>query len=90
MDAVTAEKLGLINWVVPDAGLEEKTAGIVASLLRTAPAALASTKATLNASFNNTLASHAAAEPLAVGQCVMAPEFLENVRAFTERRKKAK
>ena len=88
MDAPTAAELGLVNWVVPNDKLEEKTAHVIRALLGIAPVALARTKATLNRSFNNTLADHAAEEPLDAGLCVMAPEFLQNIRGFTERRKK--
>jgi len=90
MDAHTAATLGLVNWVVPDEQLEAKTQSVIRSLLATAPVALARTKATLNNSFKNTLADHAAEESLDAGLCVMSPEFLNNVRAFTERRKKSR
>jgi 2-(1,2-epoxy-1,2-dihydrophenyl)acetyl-CoA isomerase len=90
IDAPTAAELGLINWVVPDNKVEEKTVSVLRSLLSMAPIALARTKAALNNSFRNTLASHAAEESLDVGLCVMAPEFLNNVRAFTGRRNSSK
>lgn len=87
MDAQTAADLGLVNWVVPDDQLEAQTDSLVRRLVGMAPIAIARTKAALNNSFNNTLAQHQAEEPLDVQRCVMAPEFINNVRAFVERRR---
>lgn len=88
ISATTAVEIGLVNWVVSDDGLETKTQEVVRRLVAMSPVALARTKARLNSSFNNTLADHAAAEPLDVGACVMAPDFLHNVQAFVARRRK--
>jgi 2-(1,2-epoxy-1,2-dihydrophenyl)acetyl-CoA isomerase len=87
MDAQTASDLGLVNWVVADDRLEEETVNVARRLAGMAPVAIARTKSALNRSFNNTLAEHAADEPLDVSLCVKAPEFMNNVRAFAERRR---
>lgn len=87
MDAETAADLGLVNWVVPNDQLESRTESVVRRLVGMSSIAVARTKAALNNSFNNTLAQHAAEEPLDVQRCVMAPDFITNVRAFVERRR---
>jgi 2-(1,2-epoxy-1,2-dihydrophenyl)acetyl-CoA isomerase len=86
MDAQTAADLKLINWLVPDADLEEKTLDVLNRLSGYSAIALDRTKAVLNRSFNNSLAAHAAEESLEVGRCVMDPAFISNVRAFTQRK----
>jgi 2-(1,2-epoxy-1,2-dihydrophenyl)acetyl-CoA isomerase len=86
MDAKTALDLGLVNWVVPDAELEQRTEAVVAKLVKTPATALALTKATFNAAWNESLSDHFVQEARDVGQCVTAPDYPERVRAFIERR----
>jgi 2-(1,2-epoxy-1,2-dihydrophenyl)acetyl-CoA isomerase len=86
MDAKTALDLGLVNWVVPDADLEARTEAVVAKLVKTPATALALTKATINAAWNESLSEHFVQEARDVGQCVTASDYPERVRAFIERR----
>ena len=85
MDAKTALDLGLVNWVVPDAELEARTAALVARLVKTPAKALALTKATFNNAWNESLGDHFLQEARDVGACVMAPDYPARVRAFVER-----
>jgi 2-(1,2-epoxy-1,2-dihydrophenyl)acetyl-CoA isomerase len=87
MTAEDAGQLGLVNWVVPDGELEQQTEAVIQRLLRTSPIALARTKSSLNKSFTNTLAEHAAQEAVDIGLCVSGPDFMNNVRAFVERKR---
>jgi 2-(1,2-epoxy-1,2-dihydrophenyl)acetyl-CoA isomerase len=87
MDAPTAMELGLINWVVPDARLDEETEKLAARLARMPAVAIARTKATLNDSFRNSLTDHFLDEALDVGRCVSQPAFADNVRAFMDRKR---
>jgi 2-(1,2-epoxy-1,2-dihydrophenyl)acetyl-CoA isomerase len=87
MDAETARDLGLVNWVVADAELEPETAKLAARLKKMPALAVARTKATLNKSFQNTLAEHFFDEAQDVGACVSHPDFAANVRAFVERKR---
>jgi 2-(1,2-epoxy-1,2-dihydrophenyl)acetyl-CoA isomerase len=82
IDAATAERLGMVNWVVPDAELEAETEKLVARLKAMPVVALARTKATLNDSFHNTLADHFVDEARDVGLCVSHPDYGNAVRAF--------
>ena len=85
LDAATAEKLGVVNWVVADADLESETEKLLARLKTIPVVALARTKATLNDSFQNSLAEHFVDEALDVGRCVAQPDYALAVRAFVER-----
>jgi 2-(1,2-epoxy-1,2-dihydrophenyl)acetyl-CoA isomerase len=87
MDAQTAAELGLVNWVVADAELEEETRKLAARLEKMPPVALARTKATLNKSFQNSLTDHFLDEALDVGRCVSHPDFARSVRAFVDRKR---
>lgn len=87
MNAQTALDLGLINWVVPDAQLEEETDKLAQRLAKMPAVAISATKATMNEAFNNTLADHFLAEARDVGRCVSHPDFAKNVRAFVERKR---
>jgi 2-(1,2-epoxy-1,2-dihydrophenyl)acetyl-CoA isomerase len=87
MDARTAMELGLVNWVVADAQLEEETYQLAARLEKMPPVAIARTKATLNKSFQNSLTEHFLDEAQDVGRCVSHPDFARNVRAFVDRKR---
>lgn len=87
MDAQTAMKLGLVNWVVGDDELEEETEKLAARLARMPRVAIARTKAALNDLFHNTLSDHFLDEALDVGRCVSHPDFAVNVRAFMDRKR---
>jgi 2-(1,2-epoxy-1,2-dihydrophenyl)acetyl-CoA isomerase len=85
LDARTALDLGLINWVVPDDELEQRTDELLARLVKIPRIALARTKATINAAHTETLADHMVQEAHDVGACVREEDFSRNVRAFVER-----
>jgi 2-(1,2-epoxy-1,2-dihydrophenyl)acetyl-CoA isomerase len=86
-DAATAERLGLVNRVVPAAALEAETAKLAARLAAGPTAAYGRTKALLNASLTNTLETQLQREADAFARCASEPDFAEGVRAFVEKRK---
>jgi len=86
LSAVDAERLGLVNRVVPDAELD-KTAREWASRLATGPTrALALTKQLVNASLDADRATAFAAEAAAQEINMTTADAREGVRSFVERR----
>lgn len=86
-DAATAVSLGLVNRAVPLAELSHE-AELLASRLASGPAAaLARTKALLQASFDHSLDQQLAAEKRAFAACAAEPDFGEGLAAFAEKRK---
>jgi len=86
-DAVAAERLGLVNRVVPPGSLDVETAKLAARLAAGPTAAYARTKALLNGSLNATLESQLQREAEAFAQCASEPDFKEGLSAFIEKRK---
>jgi 2-(1,2-epoxy-1,2-dihydrophenyl)acetyl-CoA isomerase len=88
-DAATAERLGIVNRVVPAASLEAETTRI-ANRLATGPTAVyARTKALLNGSLNSTLESQLQREAEAFARSASEPDFQEGLAAFIAKRKPA-
>ena len=86
-DAATAERLGLVNRVVPAAALEAETAKFAARLAAGPTTVYGRTKALLHASLQNSLESQLQREAEAFAQSASEPAFAESVRAFIEKRK---
>jgi 2-(1,2-epoxy-1,2-dihydrophenyl)acetyl-CoA isomerase len=85
--AVEAARLGLVNWVVPDADLAAKTHAIAERLAAGPAETFARTKALLQAAADRTLGEQLAAEAEAFSTNAMGWEFKEGVAAFVEKRK---
>lgn len=85
-DAETAQRLGLVNWVVPADDLEAETAKLAARLAGGPGHALGQTKALLNASFDNPLEAQLALEAESFAACAATQDFAEGVTAFIEKR----
>ena len=85
-NAETAQRLGLVNWVVPSAELEAETAKLAARLARGPGHALGETKALLNASLDNALEAQLALEVESFASCAATQDFAEGVTAFVEKR----
>ena len=85
-DAVQAERYGLVNWVVPDAALEKRTAVIAAQLAATPPVALRSMKALLRRSLCCTVEEQLDLEAEMLGLWAAQGDFVEAVRARLEKR----
>lgn len=85
-DARTAERLGLVNRVVPAAALESETMELAARLAAGPTAVHARTKRLLNASLGSSLETQLQREAEAFAQCAVEPDFAEGIRAFLEKR----
>ncbi len=86
-DAVTAQDLGLVNWVMPAAELEAETAKLATRLAQGPTAVLGSTKALLQQSLNTSLETQLQAEAESFARCASMGDFAEGVSAFIAKRK---
>ena len=86
-DAATAERLGLVNRVVPVASLDAETQKLAARLAAGPTAVYARTKALINGSLNASLESQLQREAEAFAQSASEPDFQEGLAAFIEKRK---
>ena len=86
-DAATAERLGLVNRVVPAALLEAETMKLAARLAAGPTAVYGRTKALLNNSLSNSLENQLQREAEAFAQSAAEPDFAEGLKAFIEKRK---
>jgi enoyl-CoA hydratase len=86
IDAATAEKLGLVNAVVPDAGLLEKAKLIMAKITAQAPFAISQVIACVDAHFKDGVDGFETEVEL-FAKCVGTEDFVEGASAFLEKRK---
>jgi 2-(1,2-epoxy-1,2-dihydrophenyl)acetyl-CoA isomerase len=86
-DAAAAERLGLVNRVVPQASLDAETAKLAARLAAGPTAVYARTKALLNRSLDHSLEAQLQREAEAFAQSAAEPDFREGLAAFLEKRK---
>jgi 2-(1,2-epoxy-1,2-dihydrophenyl)acetyl-CoA isomerase len=86
-DAASAERLGLVNRVVPSSTLDSETGKLAARLAAGPTAVYARTKALLNGSLNASLESQLQREAEAFAQSASEPDFQEGLAAFVEKRK---
>jgi 2-(1,2-epoxy-1,2-dihydrophenyl)acetyl-CoA isomerase len=86
-NAQTALEIGLVNWVCPDAELDQRTEDLLAKIVKIPAVAMARTKAELNFAYTRTLADHVAQESQDVAACVSDSAYVEAVRAFMEKRR---
>jgi len=86
LDAATAERIGLVNHVVPAAELMDRALGLAAGLAAGPRMAIAFTKAAVNAALDREVAM---AMPLSVAheaRTFAQPDLAEGTAAFRERR----
>jgi 2-(1,2-epoxy-1,2-dihydrophenyl)acetyl-CoA isomerase len=86
IDAAEAERLGLVNRVVPADQLEAATRELAERLARGPAYAYARTKALLRGSLSNTLETHLQREQEGLIDCSMTTDFAEGVAAFVKKR----
>ena len=86
IDAAEAERIGLVNRVVPQAGLDDAVAEWVATLVAGPPIALAQSKELLDRSSTATLAEALAAESAAQTVNFGTEDTTEAIRAFLQKR----
>jgi 2-(1,2-epoxy-1,2-dihydrophenyl)acetyl-CoA isomerase len=86
-DAAAAERLGLVNRVVPADKLEEETAKLAARLAAGPTRVYGRTKALINASLDVSLDVQLQREAEAFAASASEPDFQEGLAAFIEKRK---
>jgi len=86
-DAATAQRLGLINWVVPAAELVAQTQRTAVRLAQGPTRAYAESKRLLNQSLERSLETQMEEELQAFARCAVTEDLAEGVTAFVEKRK---
>ena len=86
IDAAEAERIGIVNRIVPADELDAAVDTVVARLLQMAPIALAQTKHLLDQAFTVTFAEAVEAEAAAQVVNLSSDDAKEAVRAFMEKR----
>jgi enoyl-CoA hydratase/carnithine racemase len=85
--AIEAERIGLVNAVLPDVALAEHVARQAEALARQPAGALRATKALLRRAKSDTAAERMAEESVEFGRRLRSPEAIEAMSAFMEKRK---
>lgn len=85
-DAATAEKYGIVNWVVPLDKLAEETKSLATRLADGPTHAIGRTKALISAAPTRDLETHLQAEGVSFGACAATAEMAEGVAAFVAKR----
>lgn len=86
LDAIEAERIGLVSRVVPDDDLDRETEAVVAALAQGPASALAATKALLRASLANPLEHQLELESAALASAAGRAEADEGIAAFLAKR----
>ncbi|KJS46744.1 MAG: hypothetical protein VR66_23680 [Peptococcaceae bacterium BRH_c23] len=87
IDAREAERIGLVNWVVPLSDLDTEVKKLAEKLVKGPALANGLAKGIINRSLESTLDQILEEEAYAQGLCFMSQDFQEGVRAFLEKRK---
>ncbi|MCG2840941.1 enoyl-CoA hydratase/isomerase family protein [Sandaracinobacter sp. RS1-74] len=77
---------GLLNWVVPDADLDDRTEALLARIAALPQEALGRTKRAMNLAHRISVTDHLAQETIDIGAVVAHPDYAERVTAFMTRR----
>lgn len=85
--AQEAQRLGLVNFVVPEAQLQEETAKLVARLLAGPTRGYGAIKRLMYASLDNSLEEQGRLEAESYGAILHTADVKDGLRAFFERRK---
>ena len=81
-----AERLGLVNWVVPEAELDAFVKEAAVALSKLARTAVAQTKRLVNLAKTNSLEQQLAAEEESFVLCTSHPDFKEGIMALIGKR----
>lgn len=85
--AEQAERWGLVNRIVDDVDFDKTVDELIRRITAGPSTALGCTKRLLNQSLGNTLATQLELEAASFSACAAAPDFLEAVNAFVEKRR---
>lgn len=86
-DAPTAQRLGLVNWVVPAAQLADETARLTQRLAHGPTRAYGEAKRLMNQSLGRAMETQMEEELFAFARCARTRDLAEGVTAFVEKRK---
>jgi enoyl-CoA hydratase/carnithine racemase len=86
MDAKEAERIGLVNRVVPANTLMEETYSLAEKLAKGAPLALAQMKNAIHRGLSNDFEEHLYFETYAVHFCFRTEDCKEGINSFLEKR----
>ena len=86
-DAAAAQRLGLVNWVVPAAELSAQTQRIAVKLAQGPTHAYGEAKRLINQSLERSLETQMEEELQAFARCALTSDLAEGVAAFVEKRK---
>ena len=86
-DAERAREMGLVNWVVPDAALEDRTAELAARLASGPTVAYANAKKLFNSVHHLSMESQLQMEAERMADSMTTEDHTEGVTAFMEKRK---
>jgi enoyl-CoA hydratase/carnithine racemase len=89
IDAREAERIGLVNRVVPTEALEAAVATLAATLAGNAPLTIRAAKLTVTAALQDEAARDMAAVQAAFAACFDSADYREGRRAFMEKRRPA-
>lgn len=87
LDAVAAERMGLINRVVPEGSLAGESVALAQRLAAGPTVALGHLRRLMRSSFDRDLPTQLAAESAAFQRCAASADFKEGVDAFLAKRK---
>ena len=87
IDANTALQIGLVNYVVPQAELTEKSQGIAYSILKNGPEAIRASLACIHKGYDVALDEGLELEVKAFSELFGSGETDEGLTAFVEKRK---
>ena len=82
VEASTAQKIGLVNYVAKDGQLNSETADLASRLANGPTRVYARTKRLLYNSLKNELQSQLQNEAISFSECAVEPDFKEGVEAF--------
>ena len=86
-DAAKALSLGLVNWVVPAAELEQRMAALAERLASGPTAAFGRAKRLMHSTWEQPMTKQLDDELTAFAACAAGPDFKEGIASFVEKRK---
>ncbi len=87
LDAQAAERLGIINRVIPAEQLATETLALARRLADGPAEAMARTKQLLSGALSHDLERHLQLEGISFAACTLSPDMREGVQAFVEKRR---
>jgi len=86
MSAEELKDMGLVNWVVPDAELEERAMELARKIASGAPVAQQETKRLLQGALARDISAHITAEAESLARCALTDDYAEGLSAILAKR----